>query len=225
MQIYNDLTSIYKDDFFCDCHAGDTITVKEVDGKPKVVDVNIQVLSDIMFIKSDFLQGSSSKYFKDNQSKPEVQHDCDGIMIVHYQGDDYLVLLELKSDYTRDSIKKAEKQLAASYFRIMHYLAPLRKFNCYACKVCGIIVSLPVDTETKRDIRKKKNVRHALTRFEQQAEHFIKKSSPYMLKDDVTCIGKLPVHPQYVIDPLPLFHIDANPGSTTIDIYNSLKKL
>ena len=225
MQIYNDLTTIYKDNFFSDCQAGDMLTVKENDGKPKVVDVTIQVNSDLTFINSDFLHWSTVKYYKDNQGRPEVQHDCDGIMIVRYQGTDYLVLLELKSDYNRENIKKAEKQLAASYFRIMHYLAPLKNFNCYACKVCGIIVSLPIDAETKRDIRKKKNISHPLARYEQQVEHFIKKSSPYMLDDQVVRIGNLPLHPQYVKNPLPLFHIDANPGSTTIDVYNCLNKL
>lgn len=225
MQIYNDLTAIYKDCFFSDCQVGDVVTIKEQDGNPKVVDVTIQASSEMTYISSDFLHWSTVKYYKDNQGKPEVQHDCDGIMLVRYQNNDYLVLIELKSDYNRENIKKAEKQLAASYFRIMHHLQPLSNFNCYTCKVCGIIVSLPIDTSTKRDIRNKKNIGRQLPRFEEQADHFIEKNDPYMLDDRVVGLSQLPVHNQYIIGQLPLFHVDANPGSTTFDLYKYLRKL
>lgn len=179
MKIYDDLTAIYKDCFFTDCHAGDVLTINERDGNPKVVNVNIQVSSDLMYINSDFLHGCTTKYYKDNDGrKPEVQHDCDGIMIVKYQNTDYLVLVEMKSDYNRENIKKAEKQLAASYFRIIRHLLPLRNFNYYACKVCGVIISLPVSTEIKRNIRNKKSTNKQLVRFEQQADHFVRQTKP-----------------------------------------------
>ncbi len=225
MKIYNDLTAIYKDEFFTDCHDGDVVTINEQDGNPKVVNVNIKALSDLLYINSDFLHGCTVKYYRDNNGKPEVQHDCDGILIVRYQNTDYLVLIEMKSDYNRDNIKKAEKQLAASYFRIIRHLMPLRDFNCYACKVCGVIISLPVTTEIKRDIRNKKNTNRPLARFEQQADHFIRQEKPYMLDDQKVGFGKLAIHPQYYMTSLPVFHVDANMGSTDVDIYRYLRRL
>lgn len=225
MQIYNDLVTIYKDNFFSECHDGDVLTISEQDGNPKVVDVNISVSTDLLFINSDFLHHSTTRYYKDNVGRPEVQHDCDGILLVRYMNNDYLILMELKSEYNRDNIKKAEKQLAASYFRIIRHLIPLRNFNSYTCKVCGIIVSLPVSTEIKRSIRNKKNVGRLLPRFEGQADHFMRNTNPYMLADEVVELGNLPIHPQYFMNPLPIFHVDANEGSTDIDIYKYIRRL
>lgn len=225
MQIYNDLTTIYKDSFFRNCKVGDIVVVKEIEGNPKVAEVTFQATSELTFINSDFLHWCTVKYFKDNYGAPEVQHDCDGILIAHYQNCDYLVLIELKSDYNKKNIKKAEKQLAASYFRIMHNLEPLRSFNCYSCKVCGIIVSLPLDTESKRSLRNKRNIGRPLPRYEDQAQHFISRSAPYMLDDQHIGLQQLPVKNKYIINPMPLFHIDANLGSTAIDIYRCLRKL
>ena len=182
MKIYDDLTAIYKDCFFTDCHAGDVLTINERDGNPKVVNVNIQVSSDLMYINSDFLHGCTTKYYKDNDGrKPEVQHDCDGIMIVKYQNTDYLVLVEMKSDYNRENIK--------------------------------------------RNIRNKKSTNKQLVRFEQQADHFVRQTKPYMLDDQKIGIGNLAIHPQYCMNPLPVFHVDANMGSTDVDIYKFLRRL
>ena len=225
MQIYNDLKSIYKDLYLSEYHNGDSFQINEICGNPDVEGVRIRVQSDLTNISNEFLHKATTAYYKDNQGKPEVQHDCDGIMLVHHNNNDYLVIMELKSAYNKDNIEKAEKQIAASLFRMICRLKPLNSFNIHNCKICGMIVSLPVAPETKRDIKKKQNAKKQLKRFEEQAWHFMRSSLPYMLDDNHIRMSNLPVNPIYVKKHIPLFHIDVKKGISEIDIYNRLIKL
>lgn len=225
MQIYNDLRSIYKDLYLSEYHNGDSFQIDEICGNPDVEGVRIKVLSDLTNISNEFLHKATSAYYKDNQGKPEIQHDCDGIMLIHHNNNDYLVIMELKSAYNKENIEKAEKQIAASLFRMICRLKPLNSFNIHNCKVCGMIASLPITSETKRDIKKKQNAKKQLRRFEEQAYHFMRTSLPYMLDDKNTKLSMLPVNSIYVPKQIPLFHIDVEKGITDIDIYNRLIKL
>jgi len=225
MQIYSDLKSIYKDLYLSEYHKGDSFQIDENCGTPGVDGVRIKVQSDLTNISNEFLHKTTSAYYKDNQGKPEVQHDCDGIMLVHHNNNDYLVIMELKSTYCQDNIEKAEKQIAASLFRMLCRLTPLNSFNVHSCKICGIIVSLPISPEKKRDIKKRQNAKAQLKRFEEQACHFMRTSYPYMLDDSHIKMSNLPVNPIYVMKQIPLFHIDVERGISEIDIYNRLNKL
>lgn len=225
MQIYSDLKSIYKDLYLSEYHKGDSFQIDEICGTPGVDGVRIMVQSDLTNISNEFLHKTTSAYYKDNQGKPEIQHDCDGIMLIHHNNNDYLVIMELKSAYCKENIEKAEKQIAASLFRMICRLKPLNSFNIHNCKVCGMIVSLPITPETKRNIKKRQNTRKQLNRYEEQALHFIRSSYPYMLDDNHIKMSNLPVNPIYVKKQIPIFHIDVEKGVSDIDIYNRLIKL
>ncbi len=226
MQICNDLKSIYKDYFFCEYHDGDIFEIEEHCGEPGVDGVRICVQSDLTNISNEFLHKTTVSYIRDNTHKPEIQHDCDGIMLIHHNNNDYLVAIELKTTYSNTNIKKAEKQIAASLFRMIYRLNPFNSFNFHSYKICGMIVSLPISTEIKRDIRKKQNTGKTLRHFEEQASHFLRTSMPYILEDDEHIkMSELPVNQTYIIKQIPLFHIDVNKGITDINIYNSLLKL
>ena len=225
MQIYSDLKSIYKDLYLSEYHKGDSFQIDEICGTPGVDGVRIMVQSDLTNISNEVLHKTTSAYYKDNQGKPEIQHDCDGIMLIHHNNNDYLVIMELKSAYCKENIEKAEKQIAASLFRMICRLKPLNSFNIHNCKVCGMIVSLPITPETKRNIKKRQNTRKQLNRYEEQALHFIRSSYPYMLDDNHIKMSNLPVNPIYVKKQIPIFHIDVEKGVSDIDIYNRLIKL
>ena len=226
MQICKDLKSIYKDLYFSEYHDGDSFQIDEHCGEPDVEGVNIRVLSDMTSISNEFLHKTTSSYYRDNKQKPQMQHDCDGLLFIHYNNNDYLVAMELKSSYTKDNIEKAEKQIAVSLFRMICRLMPLKNFNIHNCKLCGVIVSLPVTSETKRDIKKKKDTQKTLSYFEEQANHFLHKSHPYIIKDeDRIKLSDLPVNPTYIPKRIPLFHVDVEKGVSEINIYNSLLKL
>ena len=225
MQIYNELKTIYKDLYLSEYHSGDSFQIDEICGNPDVEGVRIKVQSDLTNISNEFLHKTTSAYYKDNNGKPEIQQDCDGIMLIHHNNNDYLVIMELKSAYCKENIEKAEKQIAASLFRMICRLKPLNSFNIHNCKVCGMIVSLPITPETKRNIKKRQNTRKQLNRYEEQALHFIRSSYPYMLDDNHIKMSNLPVNPIYVKKQIPIFHIDVEKGVSDIDIYNRLIKL
>lgn len=225
MQIYNDLKTIYKDLYLSEYHNGDSFQIDEKCGEPGVDGVRIIVHSDLTNISNEFLHKTTSSYYKDNDGKPEIQHDCDGIMFIHHNNNDYLVIMELKSTYSKKNIEKAEKQIAASLFRMICRLKPLNSFDIHKCKVCGMIVSLPVTSEIKRDIKKKQNAKKQLKRYEEQACHFMRTMYPYNLDDKHIKMSNLPVNPIYVKKHIPLFHIDVEKGVSDIDIYNRLIKL
>lgn len=225
MQIYKDLTTVYKDSFFQECHDGDTLQIKEREPEAKVQLAEIPVQSDITQIDESFLHKSTTWYYKDNTGRPQVQHDCDGILLIDYNNKEYLVLVELKSQYTKNNIEKAELQLAASYFRIASRLSLFKNFNLHRQKVCGIIVSLPYDTDKKLKTLRKKKTGKPLCRFEQQALYFIDGDRPYLLDDTHVKLAQLPICTYYYQPQLSLFHVDATPGTTRFDLYKYLRKL
>ncbi|OAV64459.1 hypothetical protein Barb6XT_02796 [Bacteroidales bacterium Barb6XT] len=67
--------------------------------------------------------------------------DCDGIVLLEYNGKSYCLLIELKSAFDTKDIDKARKQILSTYIKLNMSLMPLADYNKDDFEFIGIIVS------------------------------------------------------------------------------------
>lgn len=116
-----------------------------------------------------------------DESMPKLRHSCDSVMIIERKEEKFIVFIELKSEYSNTNIRKAEKQLCASYLRIMFLLSCIENEDLLQYKKCGIIVSHPIDTKDLMLIQKKKQNGFNLSRYERQCLRFPDRDNAYLL--------------------------------------------
>lgn len=213
-QLYESLVKLYRPDLFAYCPNGGCICIKEHESGAKVKGAELECHGQLLSIDNDFLQKAHGIY-PDNTCTPELKHDCDGVLAVEVRGCKYLVFIELKSSYTKDNLQKAEKQLAASYLRVMSRLICIVNFVPDAYKKCGIIISHPLDIAEKQKIKRKQQIGKRLDRYDRQALTFAttcKKAFPLEKKYAQLCT--LPVRKELLFDSLPIYHLDVSQSAS-----------
>ena len=127
--LHQNLEHLYKSSLFNYIAYGGIITIDESDVCAKVKKADIVYHGQVLKIDNVFLKGCHTIYDDIVVGNPELKHDCDGILFISNAHGKYFVLIELKSKYTEDNITKAEKQLAASYVRVLSHLLCIEGFN------------------------------------------------------------------------------------------------
>lgn len=227
MELYNDLTRIFADQWFDFRNGGDVLEIAEHESGASVKNISLVFHGQLLLIKNEYLKKTHELY-KENNDLPELKHDCDGVLINETKENKYLIFVELKSEHCESNFVKAERQIAASYMRVLSFLSCLRHFNVKDYKICGIIASKPVTTEKLVKIKQKKSVKHPLARYERQTLKFAK-SSPesFDLCDVFTGLSTLPIREELYFASLPIFHLDVYGASGRFDledITNQLKR-
>lgn len=224
MKLYDDLTKVFCEDWFHLENNGGIAEIKE-DGKQATVRKAELVFRGQMmsidkgiFEKTDFLFKPDEKV---GEKMPKLQHSCDGVLIIEWKNQKYIVFIELKSDYTCDNIRKAEIQICASYLRTMALLNCVDGFDPRKYKICGIIVSHPMDVEKLNLALKRKNSNKKLTRFDRQCMAFSSnsKTKSFPMDKIYSMLGGLPVADHLRFDSLPTFHFNINKGCHTGRFY------
>lgn len=224
MQLYNDLIQVFNSDFFHLETTGGTFNIKEDEQGASVKQVSLDFHGQLMEIKKEVFN-KTDFLFKDekntNQDMPVLRHGCDAILAIETRDKKYLVFIELKSDYTPDNIRKAEKQLCASYFRIMMLLACLKNVNLNQYKKCGIIVSHPLSTEKIAFIQKQKNTNsNKLNRYGKQSLIYAARGyQNFPLSRRYARLYCLPVKESFCFEELPTFHLSV-PKDNCIGQFN-----
>lgn len=227
MELYNELTRIFADRWFDFRSGGDALEIEEHESGASVKNIALIFHGQLLLIKNEYLKKTNDLY-RENDNLPELKHDCDGVLINETKENKYLIFVELKSEHCESNFVKAERQIAASYMRVLSFLSCLRHFNVKDYKICGIIASKPVTTEKLVKIKQKKSVKRPLARYERQTLKFAK-SSPesFDLCDVFTGLSTLPVREELYFASLPIFHLDVHGASGRFDledITNQLKR-
>lgn len=229
-ELYDKLTLIFEPALFEFQSVGGNIIIREHESGASVNAVNIHYQGQVLSIDNKFIKNSHGIY-PDNRCRhpyPELKHDCDGILIISVREQKYIVLLELKSSYNPTNIKKAEKQLAASYMRLISRLNCLDDFDINSYKKCGIIISHPIETEELLRLSRKKNIFNNLNRYEKQTLVFSNNPLKSFAMDKTYAqLYKLPIKQDLYFDSLPLFHgkINNDSSSGNINIDDFLRKI
>lgn len=222
--LYNDLIRFYHPDLFrYDC-CGGVISIYEQESNATVRMVEMCYHGKLLTIKNDLLKACHKIYKNNESNSPELMHDCDGIFFLTNREQKYFVLIELKSKYTSDNLVKAERQLAASYIRVLSRLSCLTDFDPYKYKACGIIVSHEPSTAELLKVIKKRQTKQTLDRYENQMMAFCK-GDFFNLNHLFVRIHELPVRQDLLFDVLPVFHINCPGTSVKFELDSVLKKL
>ncbi|WP_302561600.1 hypothetical protein [Phocaeicola sartorii] len=225
MDLYNDLIRVFADRWFDFRSGGEALEIEEHEKAASVKNIALVFHGRLLLIKNEYLKKTNELY-RENDNVPELKHDCDGVFINETKGNKYLVFVELKSEHCESNFVKAERQIAASYLRILSLFSCLRNFNSKDYKICGIIASKPVTTEKLVKIKQKKSVNCSLSRYERQTLKFAKPSpQPFELQDVYSKLSTLPVKEELHFASLPIFHLDVHGTSGRFDLEDIIKRL
>lgn len=226
-KLYDNLTKLFNPALFQLQCCGGITTINEAESGATVKKAEMDYHGKLLTIDRNFIQKGHDIYEDNNLRKPELRHECDGIFFLTQSEQKYFILVELKSKYSKDNLEKAERQLTASYIRVLSYLFSLENFDTKEYKACGIIISHePEEKEILKMNRKKKTKIH-LDRYEKQMETFMKNSGPFDLKDTFVHINKLPIRQSLLFNTLPIFHVNvtSNGSSVKFELDRILKQL
>lgn len=230
MTVYDNLTAIFNEKWFQWEGTGGIVRIKEEERQASVQEVEVEYhgqmvsINKEIFGKTDFLYKTDSDTPSD---MPKLQHSCDGILLIERKEQKFIVLIELKSEYSESNIKKAEAQICASYLRLMALLNCLENEDWAGYK-SGIIVSRPVNDEYVTLVQKKRNSGRSLNRYERQCLAF--KSAAvknFPIKSDYARLKRLPVNHNLYFEELPTFHVNVkeNHSSGYLNLEDILRKL
>lgn len=226
--LHHKLGNLYKSSLFDYKSIGGTICINEHEANAKVKNARICYHGQLLKIDNSFLIECHDIYDDRIVGRPELKHDCDGILFIKSRNRKYFVLIELKSKYTEGNITKAEKQLAASYVRVLSHLSCIEGFNVDEYVKCGVIVSYAPDTkDLRKNTLKKEQDRCALNRYDKQMRKFSKNGGCFDLDKNFVRLGSLPIRSDLIFDRLPVFHINVNENADSVqfDIDDILKSI
>lgn len=223
--LYDELTLLYHPNLFEYKSVGGIVTINEHEQNAMVKFAEMCYHGKLLSIKNDLLKDCHKIYKENESNSPELKHDCDGIFFLTCQEKKYFILIELKSKYNKTNLEKAEKQLAASYIRVLSRLSCLKDFDINRYKVCGIIVSQGPTTAERTKADKKRKTKQRLDRYEKQMMTFCKGDTPFELNHQFVHTQQLPIREDLLFDKLPIFHIDCNGSSVRFELAPILNKL
>lgn len=226
--LHHKLGSLYKPSLFEYKSNGGTVCVDEHEPGAKVKKASINYHGQLLMVDNCLLKECHKIYDDNTIGHPELKHDCDGILFIKYREKKYFVLVELKSKYTEENITKAEKQLAASFVRVLSHLSCVDGFNADEYIKCGIIVSYAPNTrELRKTNLKREQNKSALSRFDRQMRAFSKDKGCFALDKLFVRLGSLPLRKDLVFDELPVFHVNVDEGADSVrfDVDDILRKI
>lgn len=215
MILYDKLTKVFDTRWFQLKYNGGTFSVKEQEVGASVKEIVFEYHGQLMSIHKDIFNKTDFLYKDDDETEkemPPLRHGCDGVLVIERKDERFIIFVELKSKYTEGNISKAEKQLSASYFRMMSLFSILDRIEYSRYKKCGIIVSHPIETERLTLIQKKRNTKpKTLSRYERQCLQFSKKEpTNFPINRRYSQLYKLPIREDFYFNELPTFHVKVN---------------
>ena len=207
--LHNQLKNFYEPSLFDYKSYGGMVCIDEHESGAKVKKASVCYHGQLLVIGNCLLRECHKIYGDNISGSPEMKHDCDGILLIKKREKKYFVLIELKSKYTEDNITKAEKQLAASYVRVLSRLSCIEGFCADEYKKCGVIISYAPDSrDLSKNDRKRKQSRSSLNRYEKQMRIFSKDKGCFDLDKCFVRLGDLPLRKDLLFDKLPIFYVN-----------------
>jgi hypothetical protein len=128
------------------------VSIEEKDPKAKLREIQFEH-SEFWRIDTTMIKDFSS-FFQIAESPDFLCKDCDGIVVFEYNGQKYMLIVELKSSFDTETIFYARKQIISTYIKlnILLNIIPEYKKDEYICK--GVIASLNPDDNKQNWISK-----------------------------------------------------------------------
>ena len=223
-EIHNDLLEIY-----CNRHIGSIshqCITNESDRGAKVRSITFETTGELFNILNSFICCKQSLFFLDGEQRNLMSHNCDGIIIVEYNNQKYIIFLEIKSSYRTQDISKAQYQIMSSYYCLLTELEGLKHFDLGEYKMCCMVASHPLSEEKKLMLYKQK-MSVGVSKDVELALFFAfhPDSKCDISRDDMDLLKDKPFKETHMFSTIPMFHLSVNneedSGLFNIDKYLS----
>ena len=176
-----------------------------------------EILNENSIVIDNEILDHCNRVFKDNNSKLSLNTGCDGIILTKIKDEWCLVVIELKSSFTTNAIRKAKNQLQSTYPKVAMILSmvdvsiPIKNL-----KVVGFIISKKPTAEKKSNILKRASI-DIKPCIEKVCRKFITKGEYLFDKGDY--LGFLPLRDDYCFDEMIVHYIDSDKLSFNLSSY------
>lgn len=231
-----ELSTIYKDCYFEESNCD--IFIQEQD--PNDISKDLQELT-ITGLRGSFLR-ISPKWLKDSKGPYNAEwnnyklfcRDCDSIVLLNHDGQNYIVWIELKSSFN-EVLKTALYQIVGSYMRSKSYLNAFSTYKQGDYKEISIIASHPDNKHSSADgnaivFDNKKlftgNDKDKKVLLAQKYRRKLKAGGALMIIEGTDFeLDQLPLKSSVVLSKLPLVYLEADGKSLSVDINTIVNKI
>lgn len=231
-----ELSTIYKDCYFEESNSNIIISEQN----PNDISKDLQELTitglrgTYLKISPKWLNDSIEPYHAVWHNYKLFRRDCDSIILLNHDGQNYIIWIELKSSFN-EVLKTALFQIVGSYMRSKSYLNAFSTFKQEDYKELSIIASHPINEQSSTDGNtvvidnkklftgkdKDKNLLLA-----QKYRRKLKVGGSLMIIEGTDFdLDQLPLESSVVLTKLPLVHLEANGKSLSVDINTIVNKV
>lgn len=229
-----ELSTIYQDCYFEESHSD--IIIRE--HKPNDISKDLQSLTitglrgTYLRISPEWLKDSKEPYNAAWHNYKLFRRDCDSIILLNHDGQNYIIWVELKSSF-KEVLNSALYQIVGSYMRSKSYLNAFSAYKQEDYKELSIITSHPIDKQCYNDentiiIDNKKlfTGKDKKVLLAQKYRRKLKAGGALMIIEGTDFeLDQLPLKSSVVLTKLPLVYLEADGISLSVDINTIVNKI
>ena len=157
-ELYSKLIQIFEQKYIKEYSDG-SLVINDTDKNAHFNCLAIEKRSHAILFADTFLKNFNNSFKGD--PAPELNRECDGIVITEYNGKKYIILVELKSKF-ETGMGKGPKQLLASCFKTLTLFSCIDGFSFNDYNLCAVLALQKPTPESLNKVRQKKELKEDL---------------------------------------------------------------
>lgn len=200
------------------------LTIEESDKDAHFKHLTIEKSNQVILFADTFLKNCNNSF--KGKPAPVLNEECDGIIITDYNGNKYIIFIELKSKFEK-GVDKGPKQLLASCVKALTLLNCIDGFSLNDYNLCAVLALQKPTTESLNEVRHKEVIMEALTKLDQLKKEANEKE---IIKSEISMeeylFNTLPIKPAYCSNlPLAIYTVEPDKDSGAINLDTILSKV
>ncbi|MBR1833887.1 MAG: hypothetical protein IJ785_00020 [Bacteroidales bacterium] len=198
--------------------------IEETDRDAHFKYLTIEKSNQVILFADTFLKNCNNSF--KGKTAPVLNEECDGIIITDYNGNKFIIFIELKSKFEK-GVDKGPKQLLASCFKALTLFNCIDGFSFNDYNLCAVLALQKPSTESLNKVRQKEEIKEDLTGLDQLKKKAIEKE---IIESEISMeeylFNTLPIKPTYCSDlPLVIYTIEPDKDSGAINLDTILSKV
>jgi len=161
-ELYDKLKQIFNPECISESF-GKSLIINDTDKNAHFNCLTIEKSSHAILFADKFLKNFNNSF--KGAPAPELNRECDGIVITEYNGKKYIILVELKSKFGH-GIDTGPKQLLASCFKTLTLFSCIDGFSFNDYNLCAVLALQKPTPESLNKVRHKKELKEGLTELD-----------------------------------------------------------
>ena len=221
-----DLSGLYNGSLFNSMK--DSFIIKEKDPCAKICQVKFVAKGADFILSTEDLFSSSENLYTKKSEDFHFRRKCDGFVICEYNGQGYLIWIEIKSSFN-EVFSDAIYQISGCYIKAKSYLNSIISFSEEEYKEFGIVVSLPDSGVNELSnpslLKRKRSVILGNDTVEDIYRRQYRQTHKITLKGDDFGMSNIALSPSIQLSKLPIVHISETLGSSVQDLTCIIKSV